>query len=144
MEYVKLAAQRNKSKYTAGNVIYLTEVKDTPDRITLNKVKTLPVEQDGGEKAVIQISKGMISRQPHATDEKKAYTKEMRRFETTVYPNKPGFKYCTQCGEWVSMKGFSPKSDNRDGLHSHCKECRAEHERMMYWRRKHTGIPMAA
>lgn len=139
-----MAAQRNKSKYAPGSIIYLDEVKDTPDRVTLNKVKTIPVEQDGGLSTVVQISKGMISRQPHATDGNKAYAKEMRRFETTIYPNKPGFKYCTQCAEWVSIKGFSPKSDNRDGLHSHCKECRAEHERLMYWNRKHTAIGKAA
>ncbi len=141
---VNLSTTRNKSKYQPGSVIYLDEVKDTPDRITLGKVKTIAVEQDGGEQVIVQISKGMISRQPRATDEKKAYAREMRRFETTIYPNKPGFKYCSACGEWVKNNGFREDKRNRDRLQSHCLECQAARARFIYWQKKYTAIPMAA
>jgi len=44
-----------------------------------------------------------------------------------------GKKWCSVCGEWVDKKGFSPKADNSDGLHSYCKECRNAQKRRHYW-----------
>ncbi len=56
----------------------------------------------------------------------------------------PGKKWCSTCGEWVKVEGYSPDKRNRDGLHSSCKMCRAEHARKIYWAAKHTGVPQAA
>lgn len=129
-------------------LIVIDEPESNPDRITLGGVKPVGIPQVSDKGVVlgsstIQVSRS-ISRKPHMVDEQKAYRHAIRRFETTVFPNMPGYRYCSGCGEWVSEKGFSPRADSRAGFASHCKECRAEHARKMYWAAKHTALPMAA
>ena len=41
-------------------------------------------------------------------------------------------KWCSGCGDWVNKRGFSEDKRNADGLHVHCKTCRAEHQRKLY------------
>lgn len=61
-----------------------------------------------------------------------------------IKPSPKGKKYCSHCGEWVKFEGFSADARNWDGLQSHCKYCRAEHARKIYWAAKHTGVQQAA
>lgn len=129
-------------------LLVIDEPESNPDRVTLGGVKPVGIAQvsDKGDElgfATVQVSRS-INRQPRYTDEKKAYRHAIRRFETTIFPNMPGYKYCSGCGEWVKNEGFSPRPDTTDKMASHCKECRAEHARMMYWHKKHTALPMAA
>lgn len=129
-------------------LIVIDEPEPNPDRVTLGGTKSIGIIQVNDKGSLlgttsVQVSRS-ISRQPRMTDEKKAYRHAMRRFETTVFPNMPGYKYCSGCGDWVILKGFTADKRNRDGYQSHCKECHAAHEKMMYWHRKHTAIPMAA
>jgi hypothetical protein len=147
-----LVENRNKSKYEAGSIIYLDDPPDYPDRITLGGVKPfgVPTVSDDGkrkESSVIQVSRGMLSRQPRMTDEAKAIRRE-RRFGTTIIPGVKGYKWCSACGDWVEVKGFSEDRRNHDGYQNHCKECRAAHARMVYWHQKNSAppakLPMAA
>lgn len=59
--------------------------------------------------------------------------------EITLIPK--GTKWCSHCGDWVKVEGFSPHKGNRDGLQSWCKSCRAEHARYLYWQEKDTAMP---
>lgn len=53
-----------------------------------------------------------------------------------------GKKWCSACGEWVDKVKFSEDQRNRDGLHSHCKVCRADHARRLYWLKKQDAVAM--
>lgn len=126
-------------------LIVIDEPERNPDRVTLGGVKSVGIPQvgDKGETlgaATVQVSRS-ISRKPHYPDEEKIYRHAVRRFETTVFPNMPGYKWCSACGEWVSVKGYSEDKRNRDGYQTQCKECRAAHARLMYWHQKNTATP---
>lgn len=53
-----------------------------------------------------------------------------------------GKKWCSACGEWVDKSKYSEDRRNRDGLQPHCKVCRAEHARRMYWLKKDSAVAM--
>lgn len=64
-----------------------------------------------------------------------------RKSGVIIYPNKPGYKFCGNCGEWVDRLNFTedkrPEGQrNRDGLLSWCKPCRARHAKRLYWLQK--------
>lgn len=126
------------------NVIVLEpEPKGSPDRLTIAGVKAVNVFNDAGElSGAVQISHGMVSRAPKLPASGQPDKK--RRFETTPYPNVPGYKWCSHCDEWVIKDGFGADNRNRDKLKSWCQECLAAHRKYIRWQEKHTAIPMAA
>lgn len=120
IESVKTSPEHNPDMITIGGVIY----KDI-----------LQYDDEGKELGVASVQfSHSINRTPRllntAGDEKK------RRFEVSSFANVPGFKWCSCCGEWVEVKGFSPNDDNRDGLQSHCKDCRNKHAKKTYQSRR--------
>lgn len=141
-------SDKQKPSIQINPIIYLDTPEPDPDKITLGGVKPIGVSQhaDDGEllgAATVQVSRS-TKRKPRYVDEEKVYRHAVRRFETTIFPNMPGYKYCSACGEWVSIKGYSPNTGNKDGLQSWCKECRAQHARYMYWQQKNTAPAKAA
>ncbi|GAI05436.1 unnamed protein product, partial [marine sediment metagenome] len=40
--------------------------------------------------------------------------------------NKEGMKQCTKCKQWKDKTEFNKKSNTRDGLDGHCRECKAK------------------
>jgi 5-methylcytosine-specific restriction endonuclease McrA len=41
-------------------------------------------------------------------------------------------KCCSRCGELKSFEFFPKKKENKDGYHSHCKQCRAAYDKSRY------------
>ena len=115
------------------------------DRVSLGGVKTVSV---GGEDrhnptiSIVQTGRS-IKRQP-----RDMYNPPNVIDIFDINPNirmiPAGKKWCSACGDWVDRKGFSEDPRNHDGLQSHCKSCRAEHARKIYWAAKETGIQKAA
>lgn len=117
------------------------------DRLSLSGTKAFKVletAEPNPQVKVVQVSRGMPDRKPIWLDEKKAFRKAIKEFEPTIYPAQVGKKWCCNCDNWVNLDGFSPKATSRDGLQSHCKGCRAEHARMIYWAAKHTAPQIVA
>ena len=115
------------------------------DRVSLGGVKPVQVgSQDthNPEISVIQTGRS-IRRQP-----RDMYNPPNIIDIFDINPNirmiPAGKKWCSACGDWVDRKGFSEDRRNHDGLQSHCKSCRAEHARKMYWAAKESGIQRAA
>ena len=89
---------------------------------------TMMIEQEGGFTAFVKGSLG-FRRDPRLS----GFTELLERLteqRPAITPPPPGMKWCSG-GHWVEVAGFSPDPRNRDGLHSHCKACRAEHARRM-------------
>lgn len=51
---------------------------------------------------------------------------------TIIHEIQAGKKWCSCCDTWRWKELFSPDARYRDGLHPHCKPCRAEHQRRLY------------
>lgn len=49
-----------------------------------------------------------------------------------IYDARAGKKWCSCCDTWRDKSLFSADDRYRDGLHPHCKPCRAEHARRLY------------
>ena len=47
-----------------------------------------------------------------------------------------GEKFCCHCGNIRGKQMFSELKTTRDGLHSHCKDCRNEYARFKYYLKK--------
>jgi len=43
-----------------------------------------------------------------------------------------GMKICTYCGEWKYPSEFHKNNQHKDGLASHCKDCRNKKQRDKY------------
>lgn len=110
------------------------------DKVT-TKVKTTAVFQgifDGSPEYAVVMLSGYKRRQPVEANEWAHLIRSLKHFEPTIFEAPKDSKWCSNCGDWVSKRGFSPKKDSADGLHPWCKTCRNEHERRMYWMNKST------
>lgn len=94
--------------------------------------KPITVEQvTGNGKPYAEVFSSRVwSHEPQPLD------KPIPRFKPLIFPNQPGKKMCSWCGDWREFKHFSGDKRNRDGLQSQCKFCHAERERKRYWERK--------
>lgn len=105
------------------------------DKIT-TKLRTTSVYQgiiDGlHEFAVVQQS-GFKRRKPAEVNEWAHLIRSIKNFEPTIFEAPKESKWCSNCGDWVSKRGFSPDRRNHDGLHVWCKTCRNDMERRRYW-----------
>lgn len=105
------------------------------DKITFN-VRTTTVYQGyiDGEHAFAHVQKsGYSSREPRGVDMWSHMVRSVRNFEPMIFEAPANTKWCSCCGDWVNVNGFSPDKRNRDGLHVWCKTCRNDHERRRYW-----------
>lgn len=117
------------------NIIQLDADERPLDIITLG-TKEIAVPQEDGEwppYAMVQASR-VWAHDPRVVDEQEAFwvSVTMRNFEPEIYAARPGYKWCADCGEWVHVRGFSPKADTKDGLHPYCKQCRNQQARRQY------------
>lgn len=116
------------------------------DCITLGGVSTICVDQGGGQFAFVQHSTTVNrSFQLHAGDfPAKKYSRH-RPWEFLDLPEYlAGLVWCSQCDEWKAPDDFGKDDRNKNGKHSHCKQCRAKHERTMYALRKESRLIHAA
>jgi hypothetical protein len=107
------------------------------DCVTL-KTKMVAVEQAGFKPPYAWVTTSrVINRNPALQDAEAAMVRAINAAKRTIiYPNQPGYRYCSGCAEWVAVENFSPKATMHDKLHSHCKPCRARHAKRMYWLQK--------
>lgn len=107
--------------------------------VVVGKPKDIPVWQaiDPDDPIAWVQASQITHRDPRIDDDETI--RLMRRLQgvgESIIPIPEGKKFCSCCGDWVKTDAFSPNKSNRDGLHSHCKLCRADHARKMYWEGK--------
>ena len=85
-------------------------------------------QEDGKPNPSVEIEGSRIWwRQPRPLDA------VIRRQKTIIYPNQPGYKWCSHCAEWVERLNFAENKSLRDGLQKWCRPCANRHARRMYW-----------
>lgn len=108
------------------------------DKVT-TKVRTISVYQgifDGVDTFAYVQKSGFANRQPREIEVWEHLISGVKPTDDRaplIFDTPQGMKWCSRCGDWVSVRGFSPDLRNRDGLQSWCKTCRAEHKRKLYW-----------
>lgn len=123
----------------AKRKLYVGERPQESSRVDMitTRVRPVVVEQMGSWPpfAIVQAS-GYTGRPPRWTDENALLRRALKTFEATVYSIPEGHKWCGTCGDVRRKDRFTADRRNRDGLHSTCNYCRAEHSRRMYWQAK--------
>lgn len=126
--------------------LYLPEAAPEPylDCVTIKGPRAVEVPQVDGEwppYAMVQASQ-TIPRRPFGDSDTRALNQSMRWIEPEIQPVRPGEKWCSDCGEWKATGRFSPRADTYDGLHPHCKDCRAAHARKMRYNASYAASGM--
>ena len=110
------------------------------DRVTLDTKPFYVPQEDGRPNPFAEIIGSRVwQRQPRLLE-----TPIPRWRGAIIFPNQPGKKWCSVCGDWIDKQQFSPKADTFDKLHPYCKACRARHARRMYWAAKETAVQKVA
>ena len=125
------------------NIIQLDFFDSMLDCVTLG-TKEIAVEQAGSwPPYAMVVSSRVWPRDPRAHEETVKHMERLALLQLSIYDNHPDEKYCLQCGEWRKKTRYTADERNRDGLHSWCNFCRAEHARKMYWYAKQ-GVALKA